>query len=394
MDIELKLRDMLVLRDPGPHFTDSVLARLCDAPQSPAGEGVASLADARRSRRGRYLLGGAVVVVAAAAAMIPFLPDGFRFKAAAQAATMVSPGEDDSGLSEDDASIAVAAAPLPTSPVDSAGPTGADPLQCLDEDVLQGLLVAPEITYSLHDDVPALLADLRLPRELAWLGSPKFEARGSGMAPAYAVYRTSLELATARQVARDALTAAGWEYIAPVVMRATAFVSASSLASSTSDAFCREGKPLGLGGGTLGGVNYLVLSVDGPGQCNLPPPGSLVRAGPVDEFIPTLQLPPDPQTGLPAAVRGQGTAAIAAGSQSQASFTASTTIDAVADHFAGQMAAQGWRPDARWTGTATAGSTWSRQAPDGKNVLATLDIHAYEAGRFNAMLRVMLANEG
>jgi hypothetical protein len=42
MDIELKLRDMLVLRDPGPHFTDSVLARLCDAPQSPAGEGVAS----------------------------------------------------------------------------------------------------------------------------------------------------------------------------------------------------------------------------------------------------------------------------------------------------------------------------------------------------------------
>ena len=75
MDIEQKLRELLVPRDPGVTFTDGVLSRVGDVPDAPSGEGVVRLSDARARSRGRRMLIGAVLVASAAAAMLPFLQD-------------------------------------------------------------------------------------------------------------------------------------------------------------------------------------------------------------------------------------------------------------------------------------------------------------------------------
>ena len=104
MDIELKLREMFVLKDPGNRFTDDVLSRVGDVPAEHANDGVVRLSDARRSKRGRHLLLGALVVAAAAAVMLPFLPGRNGSDTTADAATLAAPGSE---LSDGDSAAAV-----------------------------------------------------------------------------------------------------------------------------------------------------------------------------------------------------------------------------------------------------------------------------------------------
>lgn len=69
MNIELRLREIMVVEDPGVQVTEAVLARVGERPVSAHGNGgIAQIAEARARRRSRYILIGALLAVGAAAA--------------------------------------------------------------------------------------------------------------------------------------------------------------------------------------------------------------------------------------------------------------------------------------------------------------------------------------
>ena len=60
----------------------------------------------------------------------------------------------------------------------------------------------------------------------------------------------------------------------------------------------------------------------------------------------------------------------------------------VASFFSRQMADQGWAGDASWSGSTTAGSSWSKQTDDG-TFHATLQVTKYDDSLFTAAVHVV-----
>ena len=384
MDIELKLREMFVLKDPGIRFTDDVLSRVGDVPAEHANDGVVRLSDARRSKRGRHLLLGALVVAAAAAVMLPFLPGRNGSDTTADAATLAAPGSE---LSDGDSAAAVSV--VQSEPAME----GEEPLDCLDPDVLYGLLLPGQLRFRILPALPAELAAFQPPRELVWLGGTE---RGSaGVSQVSAVYRTNLDPDAARVAAVGALVASGWKrHTNDHFPTRNVFVSADFPA--VSETYCREDRPLGVRTSALDGVTYVVLARTDAGAginnaCNQPPQQFARTPSPFDEHTPTLALPQDPATGQPAAMRGSTGGSSGNGSRrASASFALKGSAQGVASHFASQLAEQGWVADASWSGTAMAGSTWSRRLDDDTVLLGMLAISAFEADRFTTVFRMVL----
>ncbi len=71
MDIELRLREILTVQDPGVQLTDAVMSRVGDQPSSEqSGAGISRLSDARARRRRRFVVVGTLLAMAAAAGML------------------------------------------------------------------------------------------------------------------------------------------------------------------------------------------------------------------------------------------------------------------------------------------------------------------------------------
>jgi len=386
MDIELKLRELLVPRDPGVTFTDSVLSRVGDVPDAPSGDGVVRLAAARaRARgRGRRMLFGALIVAAAAAAMLPFLPERGGEPLVEQELLAVPAPASESPAA--DASLSVDPPEL------SRGEVAPD---CIDPDILHGLLLPGPAGqgFRITDEVPAELASFKPPRELTWMGTS--ERQTGAAASSSAVYRTSLDPVPARAAAAGALTAAGWQLRSDSLFRGmNVFVSGIPVAAAQT--YCREGIPVSVSAGALDGASYVVLSVPrskgGFNTCEQPLPMRQEHS-PLDDYLPTLETPLDPATGRPAALRGGGSTGGGGGRQrANASFRLKSSVDAVARHFASQMAGQGWSADASWSGTGTAGSTWSRRVDAGTAMQATLAVSNFGDDRFTVMFSAVTTN--
>lgn len=387
MDIEQKLRELLVPRDPGATFTDSILSRVGDVPHAPAGDGVVRLADARARWRSRRLLLGVVVVVAAAAAMLPLLPD--------------RGGEGLEGQQTLAATTKEAGSPavnttLPVTPLEPSG--GETALDCIDTDILHGLLLPGTAGqgFRITDTVPAELASFKPPRELSWLGSS--ERHTGAAATSSAVYRASLGPEGARAAAAGALAAAGWQLHSDGPFLGTnVFVSGSPVIPAQT--WCRDGMAVNVSASALDGVTYVVLSAprqkDAAGfanACEQPRFMGQLRTA-VDDHLPTLELPPDPANGRPVALRGSGGGLGGVNRrQASASFSLKDSADGVARHFASQMAGQGWSADASWGGTGTAGSTWIRRMDADTLLQATLAVSAFGDDRFTVVFSVVTTN--
>lgn len=388
MDIELKLREMLVLRDPGGRFTDGVLARVGDAPQVETRDGVVRISDAGTRKRGRRLLIGVLVLVGAAAAMVPLLSDRKEeavvvsqtpvAEAAADALLEVDPG---AGLPDEASALA----------------SGEAALDCIDPDVLRGLLLpAPyAATFRIVAGVPAELADFKPPRQLNLLGIT--ERAPSGIKQVSAIYRTTLAPGAALAAAAQALESAGWTRHADDRMFASSVFIASNIRSA--DFYCRDGKQVGLSANALDGVTYVVLAasrVEGTGittNCDRPQQTLSFDRAPFDEYMPRLELPPDPATGQPVPLMtGGGGLSNATKRRTGASFRVKDSPDGVARHFASQMSAQGWEAESNWSGAGTAGSTWTRRMADGAMLQGMLSISAFGDDHFTASFRAVIVN--
>jgi hypothetical protein len=385
MDIELRLREILPLRDPGAAFTDGVMARVAEAPAVSADAGVVQLSEARARRRSRRILIGTVVVIAAAAAMPVYFLGG---------------GRDAPLISKGPAVIPVAsvttAPDAPSQSLVSTEPAGAaasNPPNCVDPDVLNGLLLRMiGQTLRISASPPPELAGFKAPRQLVWMGSSERGKDKDPMSTLSAVYRTSLAPDAARSATGAALGALGWKPQANHnPMSGNVFIAENFPAA---DAYCREGKQISLAARALEGVTYVVLAVPrkhagASAACDQPPPPGAAAQSALDAYLPKLEMPQDPATGAPVPVQSM---AGGAGSNTQrrmnVTFVLRDSADNVARHFARQMAQQGWTADVDWSGRDTAGSSWTRHA-DGDVLQATVVVSAFADGQFTTVFHVV-----
>jgi hypothetical protein len=383
MDIELSLRQLQVLRDPGVRFTDGVMARLGDAPTAQAMDGVARLADARARRRNRRILIVTLVAIGVAAAMPLMLRDSSDPPMAS-----ANPFPVDATL---------VAAPPPDATIGGVAEekdVKKDPLACLDPDVLHGLLLQgySNPTFSIATALPLELTSFKAPPQFTWVGlTRRHPVVSTVQATVIAVYRTTLAPAAALAEGGRALTAVGWQaqptgYVPPVS------IFKSGDARVNGETYCREGQPVSIGAGAIDGVTYVALSVardqersGGRNVCDNPPQTVVRRGSSLDQFMPVLEAPRDRETGRPVAVSEGSSSSGSSKRSGTARFMIRDSVGNIAQHFGRQMAEQGWMAEANWTGTVTAGSTWTRRIDADTLLQGTLTVSVFQEDRFTAV---------
>lgn len=384
MDIELKLRERLVLRDPGARFTDQVLSKLGDVPDGAPRKGVVQLSGARRQQRGRRLLVGAVLVAAAAAATLTFM-HGRNDDVAVAQVVMPAP----SAVEPPVEVLPVTDTPRDL-PADSQGLAG-----CFDPHVLFGLLLPFETVFKVSSAPLPELGAMQPPRELAWMGGTE-RVTGGAATLLSAVYRTALSPDAARAAMAGALVAAGWQPRSSDFSPTYRNVFASPSDPVRGETYCREGRPVTLTSSALDGVTYVVLSrQSGAGfamSCDRPTPRTGNAESPLDEILPRLELPRDPATGRTVAMRSGGAGGGSSRRQSNVSFRSKDSLGGIAGHFASQLAAQGWQSDVSWSGALSAGSTWLRRADDDTLLEGALKISAFGNDRYTVVFRIAQVN--
>lgn len=272
---------------------------------------------------------------------------------------------------------------------------GQDPLECVDPDVLRALVFPGGAGQStlVTSGVPAELSAVHPPSQFSLIGSTERDLGAvlgnSNARILSAVYRTSLSPDVARTAALDALAADGWDvHLQQPQLGSGVFVSASQ---PISQAACRDGAAISVTASSLDGKTYVTYGTSigaNSSACDprLRAPYALQSSS--DEYMPTLALPADPTTGAPAQMRGGGGGGSGSARNARAEFRVNESVRNVADFFARQMADQGWTADAAWSGTTTAGSSWSRAAESG-TVHGTLQVTAVDDGQFTAILTVV-----
>lgn len=391
MDIEPSLRQLRVLRDPGVRFTDGVMSRVGDVPVVEPREGVVLIAEARTRKRSRRIqIATAVAVAVAAAAAIPTLMFQDQVAPAVvqvavpQPASVLTPTPPDSGL------IAQVQAEQPEE--------GVDPLECLDMDVVRGLLLQgwSNPTFSTSTDLPAEMAGFTAPGQFTMIGSTRRSPAGiPGQSTVSVVYRSGLAPEAARAAGVRAVAAGGWNlHSTGMFPMPNVFRSGNSVLSG--ETWCREGMPLAISASAIDGVTYVILSASRNTDRNAgfmnaceqsPRPARVASA--FDQLMPTLEMPIDPATGKQVPSRGEGGSNGEVKRRVSTSFTIRDSIGNVAQHFARQMAEQGWNSEASWTGSQTAGSTWTRQMDSDTVLQGMLVVSAFEDDRFSTAFHVV-----
>src|SRR5690606_30048147 len=236
--------------------------------------------------------------------------------------------------------------------------TGQDLLQCIAPDVREGLLfVTPaDALPPVTPDVPAEIAALRVPAAFALIGSAD---RGFSIA---AAYKASGDPQAVLDAAVSALTADGWA-LAPGANMPSAFASPTM---TRSQSLCKDGNSAGVSVRLVDDTTYVSYSVAKSSERT-----DCAMRGTLRERM---------DAGLPSfdySAFGAPTPRGSSGSSSGISTLRSTRVDvnaelpALASELARQLREQGWQEDTSWTGTVTAGSTWSRTT-DGARRAGTL----------------------
>ena len=249
---------------------------------------------------------------------------------------------------------------------------GADVLECVNPDVRKGLLG----NASFSDEMPRRIEALPRPDGLTWI------AGAFGTSAVTGAFRSDSEPQAAVDTAVARLTEDGWTPALPLAPPG-AFADAG-LGLEPSQTVCKEGDAQTITARPIEGVTYLIYSLSVNSERGLCATAGLSagRGGPaIAGGIPMPQavaalLPAFEYTTLdPAAVVGRrsgGADLIWFRRESEVQVDAE--IGALADHLAQQLETQGWEPDGNWSGSALAGSSWTRPSPAGTVVALQLDV--------------------
>jgi hypothetical protein len=243
--------------------------------------------------------------------------------------------------------------------------TSAQPLQCTNPDILNGLvfLGRSDQKMTVTRGSPGILGNFHAPSGFHLIGSG---VRDIGMS--IVAYKTSMASDKAYAALLAAFTAEGWEIEATPGAGATFNVAGSPREGTV----CRNGERRILWVTEAGGASYASVNtnpVKRQRDCHAPDPVMNMVSG-MNSTIPRFQFP----AGTSIAQGGFG-----GGGGSSQSYSTSTRIISpeaqgrLVEQLASQIERQGWRPDSGWSGASSAGSTWSKSI-DGQPASGTLDI--------------------
>jgi hypothetical protein len=251
---------------------------------------------------------------------------------------------------------------------------GQDFLECVSPDVTRSLLMttrdAPE--YLVTGDVPPTLADFDTPAGFSWVGS-----RVTGY-DVKSTWKSNLAPRAAQQAFNAALEANGfatWNEGDD-----SGFVLTSPPMSTLA---CRDSTMGVLIVRDVDGARYLTLAIPERAETQtcaeyMTPNPSFSRAF---DLIPRLETPPEVLiSGRPGALP------TGSGSGSGNAYTSSIEVEGIGSVsslvavLGDQVRDQGWVADATWTGTHSAGSTWTRALDDGTRLAGKLTVQSIGSG--------------
>lgn len=254
-------------------------------------------------------------------------------------------------------------------------------LQCVNPDVLNSLVYSarPEMKLALSRGMPANADGFRAPAGFSLIGSG---VRGADVARIVA-YRTELDSATAFERLLQSLSGEGWKReVAQQPPIANMVLPAAPANTAT---VCRNGERRFVQVRDVGGVHYATISTTSPGTshaCDTPAPQPTGFGNPAAAMSAARAL-------LPQFTFPDGTRLLPAGPDA-GMFNGVTSATAriespdsaanLSRHLSRQLAEQGWKSDAEWSGKLSTGSTWTRRGADGEPMWGTLEILSPGAG--------------
>lgn len=219
---------------------------------------------------------------------------------------------------------------------------------------------------------PAFMGSFRPPAGFSLIGSGAINGIATKVA-----YKSSLAGDKAHAALLGALRAAGWADETPPGSTGT-FVVKGAMNSAT---VCRNGERSMLMTVEAAGTTYLTVTNLSPQrrrECNAPDP-AMQMPFPMDRnSMPRFQFPAGTTLGL-----GSGSGSGGNDLYTTSSRVISTeTTSGLLEYLGVQIGEQGWQRNAGWSGTRSAGSTWSRTS-DGVHKRGTLEIIRVSEGTYD-----------
>lgn len=258
-------------------------------------------------------------------------------------------------------------------------------LQCANPDVLNSLVfnMRPESKLVVKRTMPESVAGFRAPAGFTLIGSG---VRGPNLSTVVA-YKTQLTGKQAFDSWVAFLAAEGWE---PEDTQQQQLPFSVAGATPLAAPLCRDGERRNLRVQEIAGVLYgtIVGFETRPARaCNAPLPHQGVQFNPMESM--QAAQANMPQFAFPESARAAGESVlsnIGGGGRSFSTYTriqSPDTAATLAAMLARQLTSQGWRIDAEWKGRLSTGSTWARNADDGKQYRGTLEVLSLDGGRYD-----------
>jgi hypothetical protein len=265
-------------------------------------------------------------------------------------------------------------------------------LQCVDPAVLEGL-VFRTVAATVSDEVPPEMTGVTPPAGFDWIGSQRRAMPGtssllrSGSGPVSqvnAAYKTGLSRDEALAAAMAALAADGWTASPQRMGGGAPF---GSITPDQPEIVCKDEQAVTVNVNEIDGTTYVSYGfTTGQVASNCLSDDERRRLGmPGAEYMPTLDIPPDPATGRPARRGGAG----GSGTTQRVEVFHGASLAELTAALTQQLVEQGWANDASWTGTTTAGSSWSRRVDDDTRVQGTLDLTDTGETSYTIMFRLV-----
>jgi hypothetical protein len=249
------------------------------------------------------------------------------------------------------------------------------PLQCMNPDLVNGLvfLGRGDMKISVTRGLPAFMSGFPAPAGFSLIGTGVRNVSSTPMTTV--AYKTSLTTDKAYAAVLASLGAAGWAVESTPGSAATFNVAGGPKEGTV----CRNAERRLVMAAESASVTYvsiIAIPEARPRDCNAPQEmemGFAMKRG----AAPRFQFPAG--TTLAQGGGGGGSNTVYATSSR---IISEQTPAALVEHLASQMEGQGWRQDAAWSSSGSAGSIW-RKTSDGAPITGTIAIVRVSEGTYD-----------